>query len=84
MMLAGPRRSFDHSLLLFDFARWVPAFTTCLMCGLRSPEKHDLAQELREAAGSDLNIQGEGAGLSVEEIVLPDDSPTAELLSEQA
>jgi len=53
-----------------DFARWVPAFTTGLMCQLRDPRKHDIAQELREAAGSDLERQGEGAGLTEEEIQL--------------
>lgn len=53
-----------------DFARWVPAFTTCLMCGLRNPQNHDLAKELREAAGSDLSLKGAGAGLSEEEIQL--------------
>jgi len=53
-----------------DFARWVPCFTTCLMCALRNPEAHGLAQELREAAGSDLSKKGAGAGLSEEEIQL--------------
>merc|ERR1712190_632478 len=53
-----------------DFARWVPAFTTSLMYGLRSPKKHDLAQELREAAGSDLTLEGAGAGLTEKEIQL--------------
>jgi len=51
-----------------DFARWVPAFTTTLMCGLRNPGRHDLAQELREAAGGNLELKGAGAGLSEEEI----------------
>lgn len=53
-----------------NFAKWVPCFTTSLMCGLRSPEAHDLPKELKEAAGGDLTLQGEGAGLSEEEIQL--------------
>lgn len=53
-----------------DFARWVPAFATCLMCALRSPEAHDLAKELRAAAGSEPAMQGAAAGLSEEEIQL--------------
>jgi len=62
-----------------DFAKWVPAFTTCLMCGLRSPAKHDLAQELREAAGGDLSLKGEGGGLSEEEIALVCNRPAGML-----
>eukprot|EP00930_Biecheleria_cincta_P017558 TRINITY_DN1391_c0_g1_i3.p1 TRINITY_DN1391_c0_g1~~TRINITY_DN1391_c0_g1_i3.p1 ORF type:complete len:483 (-),score=83.54 TRINITY_DN1391_c0_g1_i3:222-1601(-) len=53
-----------------DFARWVPAFPASLMYALRNPEAHDLAQELREAAGPDLSKTGAGAGLSEEEIQL--------------
>eukprot|EP00930_Biecheleria_cincta_P019860 TRINITY_DN15064_c0_g1_i1.p1 TRINITY_DN15064_c0_g1~~TRINITY_DN15064_c0_g1_i1.p1 ORF type:complete len:451 (+),score=78.62 TRINITY_DN15064_c0_g1_i1:78-1430(+) len=53
-----------------SFAKWVPAFTTSLMCALRSPDAHSLPNELKEAAGGDLTLQGEGAGLSEEEIQL--------------
>lgn len=53
-----------------NFAQWVPAFTTSLMCGLRSPDAHELAKELKEAAGGDATLQGEGAGITEEEIQL--------------
>jgi len=51
-----------------DLARWVPAFVAALMCHLRDPSSHDLREELRAAAGPSDGTDGDGRGLTEEEI----------------
>jgi len=51
-----------------DLARWVPAFVAALMCHLRDPSSHDLREELRAAGGPADGTDGDGHGLTEEEI----------------
>jgi len=53
---------------VLDFTRWVPAFSASLMCHLRDPARHDLAQELRAARGPPEGDVGDARGLLDEEI----------------
>jgi len=52
-----------------EFCRWVPAFTTSLMCFLRDPRSHDLGEELTKLAAGPLETaKGPGEGLTKESV----------------